>query len=72
MPIPRISYAEAVKILNEKKNELNILQLTKNHEIFLTEIFDGPVFVMNYPAHNKPFYMKRSDDDLLVILYIYD
>lgn len=70
MPIPRISYAEAIKILKEKHNKLNILKLSKRDEFLLTEIFNGPVFVMYYPSHDKPFYMKRSDDDLLVNFFI--
>lgn len=55
--------------MKEKTNELNIEKLTKHHELLLTEIFNGPVFIVNYPAKDKPFYMKRTDDNFLVIIF---
>ena len=55
----RITYTEAVKIL-EKHNDKFEYPV---HERFLTEkVFDGPVFVTDYPKEIKSFYMRLNDD----------
>lgn len=37
--------------------------LASEHERYLAEVHcKGPVFVTDYPAHQKPFYMKTNDD----------
>ena len=64
----RISYTEAVKILEEHNKEFQYpvhwgTDLQTEHERFLTEkIFKKPVFVTDYPAEIKSFYMRRNED----------
>lgn len=67
-PFSRITYTDVVKELS-KINEKFIHSLNwgkdlqTEHERFLAEeIFKGPVFVTDYPAILKPFYMKLNDD----------
>jgi len=64
----RISYTEAVEILKEHNNEFQFpvdwgTDLQTEHERYLSEkIFKKPVFVTDYPAEIKAFYMKQNDD----------
>ena len=44
------------------KNMKNILHIAKEHEKYITEYFDGPVFIKNWPKDIKAFYMKVNDD----------
>ena len=68
----RVTYTQAVEIL-EKEVEENKVQfenpvyygvdLATEHEKYLTDvIYDGPVFVTDYPKEIKAFYMKNNDD----------
>ena len=67
-PFVRVSYAEAVEILNKsgKKFEYPVSygqNLQSEHERFLTEEhFKSPTTVFNYPRAIKPFYMRVNDD----------
>ena len=36
--------------------------IAKEHEKYITEYFDGPVFITNWPKDIKAFYMKQNDD----------
>ena len=36
--------------------------IAKEHEKYITEYFNGPVFVTNWPKDIKAFYMKQNDD----------
>src|SRR5919199_1082386 len=74
-PFPRISYDEAVERINAaakegatvppEGNPLPPLEWGEDfgapHETFLAEQFDRPVFVVNYPAAVKAFYMQPVD-----------
>jgi asparaginyl-tRNA synthetase len=63
-PFPRITYAEAVKIVQQKDKDFKQGDdFGAPHETFLGEQFDCPVFVHHYPAHIKAFYMKHDPDD---------
>lgn len=67
----RISYEEAIKILVENNNQFEIKSemgkdLAKEHEVFLTKQFGGPVFVYDWPEEIKAFYMRRNDDQKTV------
>ncbi|CAI0543719.1 unnamed protein product, partial [Linum tenue] len=74
-PFERISYTEAVKILEEavkggKKFDNKVewgIDLASEHERFLTENeFQKPVIVYNYPKGIKAFYMRLNDDSKTV------
>ncbi len=64
----RISYTEAIKILEEHNDGFEYkvswgTDLQTEHERFLTEkIFNKPVFVTDYPKEIKAFYMKQNPD----------
>jgi asparaginyl-tRNA synthetase len=64
----RITYEEAIKILENSKNKFEYdikfgKDLQSEHERYLTEThFKKPVIVYNYPKNIKPFYMRLNDD----------
>ncbi|MBR5145791.1 MAG: asparagine--tRNA ligase [Clostridia bacterium] len=68
----QITYTDAVKILekNNDKFEFKVswgCDLQTEHERFLTEqVFNGPVFVTDYPKEIKAFYMRMNDDNKTV------
>ncbi len=64
VPFPRISYAEAIKLLQEKGKEIKPGDdFGGDEETLLGEAFDRPVMVHHYPAAIKAFYMKRDAQD---------
>lgn len=71
-PFQRVSYTEAVKILQQSGESFAYpvafgTNLQSEHERWLTEKhFQYPVTVYNYPRTLKPFYMRQNDDDLTV------
>lgn len=64
----RCSYTEAIKLLEEHKDEFEYpvfwgCDLQTEHERYLTEkVFGKPVFVTDYPKEIKAFYMRMNDD----------
>ena len=64
----RISYTDAVKELEKHNDEFEYkvswgVDLQTEHERYLSEkIFKKPVFVTDYPAEIKAFYMKLNPD----------
>lgn len=63
----RIDHKEAIKILKnaDVKWEFNPEygeDIAKEHEKYITEYFDGPVFIKNWPKDIKAFYMKLNED----------
>jgi asparaginyl-tRNA synthetase len=66
----KVDYGESVKILdsasNQKKFVFNDIKwgmnLQSEHEKYLCQHFSGPVFITNYPADLKAFYMKNNPD----------
>ena len=64
----RISYTDAVKELEKHNDEFEFkvswgCDLQTEHERYLSEkIFKKPVFVTDYPAEIKAFYMKQNPD----------
>lgn len=64
----RITYTEAVEVLKKSGVEFKYpvewgCDLQTEHEKYLTEVyFKKPVFVVDYPADIKAFYMKQNDD----------
>jgi len=68
-PFPRVSYTEAVARLREKGSEIQWGQdIGGADETLLSEDFDLPVFVFNYPKGVKAFYMKENPADPRTVL----
>ena len=69
LPYPRISYDEAIKLLQENDFDVDWgVDFGSPEETFLANHFDQPVFVLNYPKAIKAFYMKRhpTRDDVVI------
>lgn len=68
----RVTYTEAVDILKKsgKKFQYPVewgIDLQTEHERYITEeVFKKPVFVTDYPAEIKAFYMRMNDDNKTV------
>jgi len=59
----KVEYSEAITILRKLNQEITWgADLQREHEQELCKYFDGPVFVLNWPASLKPFYMKMNED----------
>ena len=63
----RIDHKEAIDILKKADKEWEFKpeygeDLAKEHEKYLTEYFNGPVFVKNWPKDIKSYYMKLNTD----------
>lgn len=62
-PFPKISYKEAVKLIQSGNQQFHEGDdFGAPEETFLGNQFDCPVFVYNYPSAIKAFYMKCEDD----------
>lgn len=67
-PFKRVTYTEAIELLKAHKEKFSYpvewgADLQTEHERYLTEeVFRQPVFVTDYPAEIKAFYMKQNDD----------
>lgn len=63
-PFPRISYDEAIKLLQEQNVEVTWgKDFGGDEETVLAKQFDRPVMVHRYPAAIKAFYMKEDPAD---------
>ena len=63
----RITHEECIDILlkSGKKFEFEPKygeDIAKEHEKYITEYFNGPVFIYNWPKDIKAFYMKQNED----------
>ena len=63
----RLDHKEAIDILKKANKEWEFEpeygeDLAKEHEKYITEYFNGPVFVKNWPKDIKAFYMKQNED----------
>ena len=63
----RIDHEEVIKILKEANVKWEFEpeygeDIAKEHEKYITEYFNGPVFIKNWPKDIKAFYMKQNDD----------
>ena len=63
----RIDHKEAIDILKKADREWEFKpdygeDLAKEHEKYITEYFNGPVFVKNWPKDIKSYYMKLNPD----------
>lgn len=64
----RIDHKDVIKILKEADTKFEFTpeygeDIAKEHEKYITEYFDGPVFIKNWPKDIKSFYMKLNDDN---------
>lgn len=72
-PFARLTYTEAINVLTDAQASKSVnfikrpewgMDLQTEHERFLAEKYvQGPVFVTNYPAAIKAFYMREDDTD---------
>ena len=68
-PFPRISYSEAVGMLVKKGFPVEWGDdIGGDEETVLSESFEKPVFIFNYPRGVKAFYMKPNPDDDRTVL----
>ena len=63
----RIDHKDVITILKEAKVDWEFTpeygeDIAKEHEKYITEYFNGPVFIKNWPKDIKAFYMKQNDD----------
>ncbi|WP_339241656.1 asparagine--tRNA ligase [Bacillus sp. FSL P4-0322] len=69
-PFPRITYDEAIKLLQEKG--FDDIEWGDDfgapHETAIAESYDKPVFITHYPTSLKPFYMQPAPDRKDVVL----
>ncbi len=67
----RITHKEAVDILKNSKEKWEFTpsyedDIAKEHEKYITEHFNGPVFITDWPKDIKAWYMKLNDDNKTV------
>jgi len=63
-PFPRISYDQAIKILNDKGNPSKFGDdIGGDEETIISSEFDRPVMVHRYPSAIKAFYMQPDAGD---------
>lgn len=59
LPYPRISYDDAIKMLQDHGTDIQWgADFGAPDETYISDQFEQPVFVLNYPKAIKPFYMK--------------
>ena len=60
----RLSYEDAIKMLQEAGRDIKWGDdFGAPDEGYISEQFDRPVFIVNYPTTIKPFYMKKNPDN---------
>lgn len=67
----RITHKEVVDILLKSDTKWEFMpsyddDLAKEHEKYITDYFNGPVFITDWPKDIKAFYMKQNDDNKTV------
>ena len=63
----RITHHDAITLLKEAKVKWEFTpeygeDIAKEHEKYITEYFNGPVFITDWPKDIKAFYMKQNPD----------
>ncbi len=63
----RIRHEDVITILKDAKVKWEFTpeygeDIAKEHEKYITEYFDGPVFITDWPKDIKAFYMKQNSD----------
>ena len=64
----RITHHDAITLLKEAKVDFEFKpeygeDIAKEHEKYITEHFNGPVFITDWPKDIKAFYMKLNPDN---------
>jgi len=68
-PFPRMSYGEVIELLREKGFEATWGDdIGGDEETALSESFEKPLFLYNYPREIKAFYMSPNPDDDRTVL----
>ena len=68
-PFPRKSYEEVIEILQKKNFSIEWGEdIGGDEETALSESFNKPLFIYNYPKGVKAFYMKPNPDDTRTVL----
>ncbi len=68
-PFPRIDYGDAVEWLRGQGRGIEWgADLGAEEETLLSERYEKPVFVVNYPKRAKAFYMKENPDNPQTVL----
>ena len=67
----RITHKEVIDILKKSKEKWEFEpsydeDIAKEHEKYITDYFNGPVFITNWPKDIKAWYMKINDDNTTV------
>ncbi|QMS84965.1 asparagine--tRNA ligase [Candidatus Xianfuyuplasma coldseepsis] len=67
----RITHKEAIQVLLDSKQKFENTpsfseDLATEHEKYLVQHFDGPVFIIDWPKDIKAFYMRLNDDNKTV------
>ena len=67
----RITHREVIDILKSSKEKWEFEpsyegDIAKEHEKYITEYFNGPVFITDWPKDIKAWYMKVNDDQKTV------
>lgn len=67
----RISHHDVIDILKEAKVKWEfepsyVEDISKEHEKYITEYFNGPVFITDWPKDIKAYYMKVNPDNKTV------
>ena len=67
----RITHKEVIDILLKSNNKFEFKpsydeDIAKEHEKYITEYFNGPVFITNWPKDIKAYYMKLNEDNKTV------
>ncbi len=63
----RITHKEVITLLKQANVKWEFEpeygeDIAKEHEKYITEYFNGPVFITNWPKNIKAFYMKQNED----------
>ena len=63
----RIKHEDVITILKDAKVKWEFTpeygeDIAKEHEKYITEYFNGPVFITDWPKDIKAFYMKQNED----------
>ena len=67
-PFPRITYDEAVKLLNDNGQKFEYgSDFGAPDEELIASKFDSPVMIHSWPHETKAFYMKRDDSEKLAL-----